>query len=176
MFSFLYNSGEPLNCAYPVVKETLPKSSLGYNTNNQYPQFPPKMSDGRALIASWQPEAVVNNQIIKENGIQSNWQYRKFLTENARTIMTRDFTEACNDVGYYSRYTKEPESPLQNNGAVYPFSYSSYVDNSKPFGYISSDLKETYLSREQLEARKVAPAITQEQILQNMSKKDSARK
>ena len=176
MFSFLYNSGEPLNCAYPVVKETLPKSSLGYNTNNQYPQFPPKMSDGRALIASWQPEAVVNNQIIKENGIQSNWQYRKYLTANAKSIMTKDFTEACNDVGYYSRYVNEPVSPLQNNGAVYPFGYSSYVDNSKPFGYAGGDLKDIYLSREQLEARKVSPAITQEQILQSVSQKASLGK
>jgi len=167
MFSFLYNSGEPLNCAYPIIKETLPKSSLGYNTNNQYPQFPPKMSDGRALIASWQPEAVLNDQIIREQGIQSNWQYRKYLTENAKTLMTQQFTEACNDVGYYSRYAKEPVSPLQNNGAVYPFGYASYIDNSKPFGYANSDLKETYLSREQLNSRKISPAITQEQLLQS---------
>ena len=40
MFSF-YTTGENLKCAYPIIKETIPKSSLGYNTNNVYPQFPP---------------------------------------------------------------------------------------------------------------------------------------
>ena len=32
-------------------------------------------------------------------------------------------------------------------------------------GYQQSDLKYIYLSREQLDARKVAPAITQEELL-----------
>ena len=37
------NAPEQLNCAYPIIKETIPKSSLGYNTNNKYPEFPPLM-------------------------------------------------------------------------------------------------------------------------------------
>jgi hypothetical protein len=78
--------GENLNNAYPSNK-VVPESSLGYHSNNQYDNFPPLMSDGRALVASWQPESVINNQIIHENGIQSNWQYRKYLTHNANKIM-----------------------------------------------------------------------------------------
>jgi dimeric dUTPase (all-alpha-NTP-PPase superfamily) len=48
-----------------------------------------------------------------------------------------------------------------------PFLYSSYVDESKPIGYETSDLKEMYLSREQLSARMVSPAITQEDLIQH---------
>ena len=36
-----------------------------YQTNNQYANFPPKMNDGRAVLASWQPGAVVNEAMMK---------------------------------------------------------------------------------------------------------------
>lgn len=163
MFSFLH-SGENLNCAYPVVKETIPRSSLGYNTNNQYPEFPAKMSDGRNLIASWQSEAVINNQLLKETGITSNWNYRQFLTKNANEIMTYNFTEACNDVGYYKRFVEPPKVP-ENMNSSSPFMYKSSEDNTPVVGVSSSDLKDMYLSREQLNARKFSPAITQEELL-----------
>jgi len=149
--------GENLNNAYPSNK-VVPESSLGYHSNNQYDNFPPLMSDGRTVVASWQPESVINNQIIHENGIQSNWQYRKYLTHNANKIMKINYEEACNDVGYVAR-EYEPRNTTN------PFLYKSFLDNAKPFGYETSDLKENYLSREQLNSRKVSPAITQEQLL-----------
>jgi hypothetical protein len=39
------------------------------------------------------------------------------------------------------------------------------MDTREPFGYVQSDLKDMYLSRDQLQARMVAPEITQEQLL-----------
>ena len=38
--------------------------------------------------------------------------------------------------------------------------FDSYGDTTKPKGYQDSDLKELYLTREQLNARKVAPTYT----------------
>ena len=38
-------------------------------------------------------------------------------------------------------------------------------DNSVPFGYQSSDLKNMYLSRESLESNLSGPIMTQEQLL-----------
>ena len=55
-------------------------------SNNIDFNYPPIMADGRNY-ASWQPEAVINKRIQKEEGIQSNWQYRKFLQKNANQIM-----------------------------------------------------------------------------------------
>jgi hypothetical protein len=160
---------ENLDCAYPIIKETIPKSSLGYNTNNKYPEFPPLMSDGRSITASYQPEAVINNELIKQNNIVSNWQYRKYLTENSKYIMEVNFREASNDAGYYKRYTG---TPLNNSEKLFdntsPYLFDSFLDNSKPFGYASSDLKNLYLSREQLNSRKISPVITQEEILKKM--------
>jgi hypothetical protein len=54
----------------------------------------------------------------------------------------------------------------QDNHRNVPFMYASVMDSREPFGYVQSDLKETYLSREALQARMVAPEITQEQVLE----------
>ena len=158
MFSFLSKS-EDLKCAYPNIQETIPKSSLGYGTNPVYPEFPPIMMDGRTIVASDQPEAVLNNALIKELGIQSNWQYRNYLTQNAEDIMKYNYRESSNDVGYFKRYA---DTPKEYN---VPFMYPSFISEATPNGYQPSDLKQVYLSREQLESRKVAPTISQEEIM-----------
>jgi hypothetical protein len=40
-----------------------------------------------------------------------------------------------------------------------PYLYKSYEDTTKPIGYQNSDLKELYLSREQLDANRIAPTL-----------------
>ena len=158
MFSFAYNSAS-IDCAYPVIKETVPQSALGYNTNNLYPKFPPIMADGRSAISSWQPESAVNDKLIKNNDIKSNWLYRKYLTQHGHQVMEYNFRETCNDTGYH---VITPELGQKTAGQVkvdVPYNYTSYGDNTHPTGYQDSDLKQVYLSREQLNSRKVAPTI-----------------
>lgn len=154
MFSFLNNS-------YPNVKETLPASQLGYNTNNRFPEFPPMMADGRSLISSWQPESEMNNRILKDNDIKSNWQYRKFIKQHANEIIEYNLKEACNDTGYFIMN----DANTKKTGE--PYLYKSIDDNTKVLGLEKdSDLKELYLSRERLDARKIAPAMTQAELIQ----------
>lgn len=158
---------EPQNYhnAYPEI-DSSHKSKLGYHSNNQYDGFPPLMSDGRAITASYQPEAVLNNYLLKETGLKSNWEYRRYLTNQAKDIMKYNCIQSANDAGYYRRFINNDSEKAYSTPYIYP----SYVDTSKPQGYETSDLKEIYLSREQLQARMVAPEITQEQLLarQNM--------
>jgi hypothetical protein len=167
-------SNEPVkfNCGCSI-KETIPPSSLGYNTNNKYATFPPLMSDGRACITSWQPESIINAKIIETNKIKSNWEYRQYLQKNAKQIMEYNFYESANDTGYYKHPIVAPS--IQSNSVKgldkTPFLYESNLDNAKPFGYASSDLKQLYLSREQLEARQISPVITQDKLLEKMSNK-----
>ena len=144
-----------------------PQQSLGYGANNKYPEFPPLMSDGRAVTACWQPESTINESIKESNNIKSNWQYRNYMTKNANTIMEYNMKESCNDVGYYKR-------PIDlnsiNSNLVEPMSnphlYSSLNDETKQLGQTESDLKAYYLSREELNARRIAPSINKEQVLQ----------
>jgi hypothetical protein len=137
---------------------------LGYSTNNQYGDFPPMMSDGRAIVASYQPEAVANNALIDRFGIKSNWEYRKFLTENSALITKHNYIESGNDIGYYKRYA---DSATQGP----PYSYRSYLEKNKPVGYSNSDLKDLYISREQLESRKTPAVITQDDLLKRGAKR-----
>lgn len=169
MFSY---QPEKLECAYPIIKETIPKSSLGYGTNNKYPEFPPLMNDGRAVIGSWQPESSENQNIIEHNNIKSNWQYRRYLTKNSKDVQEYNFRESCNDVGYINRPIDVPSIQSNVVGGIKggPCLFKSIMDNSRPTGYETSDLKEMYLSREQLNARKISPVVTQDEYLKGVSR------
>ena len=117
----------------------------GSGSNNIHFNFPPIMADGRNY-ADWQPGAVVNERIKEQAGVTTNSQYRQYLTHNATQIMQANQAEACN----------------QRN---MPYVFTSTLDNSQPFGYENSDLKNYYLSRQQLQARMIAPVITQSDLL-----------
>ena len=124
-------------------------------SNNIHFNFPPIMQDGRTY-SSYQPEAVVNQRIQEVNNINTNWKYRQFLTQNANQIMQFNTTEACYTLGLSPHYATNA-TPSSN----VPFLYKSTFDTSSPgFGYPTSDLKNPYLSRQQLEARMISPSIT----------------
>ena len=123
--------------------------------NNIYSNLPPFMNDGR-VYSSWQPEAVINKRIQSEQNIKTNWDYRKYLQENGSKIMAYNNSSACNSLGIKVNVETGIES--SNNT---PYIFKSTYDTTSPlFGYHNSDLKSPYLSKEQLNARKIAPSIS----------------
>ena len=129
-------------------------------SNNIHFDYPPIMDDGRNY-ADWQPSATYNNTLRAEAGITTNAQYRKYLTDNADKIIKMNQIDACNQCCYCpARYGDN--QPLKNS----PFLYTSCVEKSQPYGYEDSDLKNVYLSSYQLQARMIAPILTQNQYLQ----------
>jgi hypothetical protein len=131
-------------------------------SNNIHSDFPPIMYDGRNY-ADWQPGAVINDNIRKEANIKSNWDYRNYLSKNADSIIKYNQLNACGDccanMAYYGN-----GKPVSNNT---PYLYKSCVDDTKPYGYMSSDLKKLYLDDIKLEARMVTPVITQAELIHN---------
>jgi hypothetical protein len=118
------------------------------------------MADGRNY-ATWQPGAVVNEIIREKNNITNNSQYRQYLTHNATEVMQANLVGACDACGFNLDLISN-----SNNGSVTtPFLFSSPWDQSQPFGYESSDLKNLYLSRYELQSRMMAPSLSQEQYL-----------
>jgi hypothetical protein len=119
------------------------------------------MNDGRNF-AAWQPGAVINNTIRKEQNINNNWDYRLYLTNNAKSIIETNKLNACNECcacpGIYNTGKATPNVP---------FLYKSCLDKSQPYGYQNSDLKSAYLSRTELQQRLSAPILSQEQHLHN---------
>jgi hypothetical protein len=123
-------------------------------SNNIHFNFPPIMADGRNF-AQWQPDAVVNNRIQQKEGIQNNWSYRQYLQHNGLQIMSYNTTEACYELGL-DPHVQTGKTPSDN----VPYTFKSTFDTSRPgFGYSNSDLKNPYLSREQLNSRLVSPSI-----------------
>ena len=124
------------------------------SSNNIDFNFPPIMSDGRNF-ASWQPDAVVNNNIQKQEKIQSNWEYRQYMQKNGIQILNYNSIEACYNLGL-DPHVKTDRTPSDN----VPYKFKGIFDSSKPgFGYCNSDLKNPYLTREQLNSRLIAPTI-----------------
>ena len=132
------------------------------SSHNVYFDFPPLMNDGRNF-SGWQPGNAVNESIRRSENIKTNWDYRRYLTTNAEQIMNIYKIDAVHTSGHGSFDVSAFEQDNQRN---VPFMYASVMDSREPFGYVQSDLKETYLSREALQARMVAPEITQEQVLE----------
>jgi len=120
------------------------------------------MNDGRNF-AGWQPGNAVNESIRRSENIKTNWDYRRYLTTNADQIMNINRIDVVNMSGHG---TFEVNAYEQENQRNVPFMYANIMDSREPFGYVQSDLKETYLSREALQSRMVAPEITQEQVLE----------
>ena len=130
-------------------------------SNNLHFNFPPIMDDGRTYT-SWVPGSAINDQLRSQNNIDSNWTYRQFLMHNSTNIMDGNLQQCFSQSGYSNLYGQT----VLNS----PFLYSTVADKSQPYGYENSDLKNLYLSRNDLQSRMVAPIITQDQfIMRQMS-------
>lgn len=125
-------------------------------SNNLHFNFPPIMEDGRTF-STWIPGSAINDQLRAQHNIESNWDYRQFLMHNSTNVMDSNLQQCFNQSGYSNLYGQ--------NVSNSPFLYSTVADKSQPYGYEDSDLKNIYLSRNDLQSRMVAPAVTQDQIL-----------
>ena len=130
-------------------------------SNNLHFNFPPIMDDGRTYT-SWIPGSAINDQLRSQNNIDSNWTYRQFLMHNSINIMDGNMQQCFSQSGYSNLYGQT----VSNS----PFLYATVADKSQPYGYENSDLKNLYLSRNDLQSRMVAPIVTQDQfIMRQMS-------
>ena len=154
---FSYPQQEPVKKAYGST--ILEKSKLGYATNNVHSNLPAVMHDGRSLVAAHQPEAILNESLLKTSNVKSNWEYRQYLTENSQKIASDNFREACNDTGYFERFPpNERKFESQTHSTPLQYKTSQTLANEK------SDLKQLYLSREELNKRKQPVTITQDEL------------
>lgn len=148
-------------------------------SNNIHFDFPPIMNDGRNF-ASWLPGGALNAEIRKREKITTNWQYRRYLTENADSIIRYNQLEACDQCcSCPARYetaasnspTSEVDTTTENTTPqTTPYLYKSCAESTMPYGYDNSDLKNIYLSERQLQSRMVTPVLTQDQLLKGQYK------
>tara|TARA_B100000513_G_scaffold131160_1_gene58631 strand:+ start:252 stop:671 length:420 start_codon:yes stop_codon:yes gene_type:complete len=114
-------------------------------SNNIHFNFPPIMTDGRNY-SQWEPSNVTNEKIRESENINTNWEYRRYLQKNADTIIK------TNQLSSFNKSNCLHSASENTNNS--PYIYNSCLDKSSPYGYNNSDLKNQYLSRNELQSRK----------------------
>ena len=132
-------------------------------SNNIHFHFPPLMSDSRNF-SSYIPGTVIDTKIKEISNIKTNHQYRLFLQANADTLIQGNQLSACDQCSSYSHTlnNKKNTNNTNNTNTVKsnsPYIFNTILSNDQPFGYESSDLKNLYLSRQQINATKYAPRL-----------------
>lgn len=98
--------------------------------------------------ASWQPESEKNNNLLQSEKIKTNWEYRRYLTNNTPQIMEFNYLDTANSVGYTKRPSEIPS--IQSNNFT-PFKSITKLPNS--------DLKQSYINQYDIATRKMAPEV-----------------
>jgi hypothetical protein len=103
----------------------------------------------------WQPDSITNKNIHANNNIMSNWKYRQYMQNNANQIMKYNTMDAINGSGN-NPYTVTNTEPTNKT----PYLYGSIHNTSSPaYGFRNSDLKNDYMTKENLRFRMVSPNI-----------------
>jgi len=123
--------------------------------NNNYYTIQPTQEIQGNLYGLWQPDALTNQKILTDSGVSSNWKYRQYIQKNANDIMKYNTMQAINTSGN-NPYTILNINPVNNT----PYLYNSIHDTSKPsYGFRESDLKQEFLTKQQIKARMISPSI-----------------
>jgi hypothetical protein len=120
------------------------------------------MSDGRSIVANGRSEPLEHNAILKEQGMTNNAQYRDYMIKNAKQIMMNEYRNSSNDTGFseegrFADYLLASVTPVAKakDSKQMPYQGGQGVQ----VAYKQSDLKDIYLTREQLFERRNYPSF-----------------
>lgn len=113
------------------------------------------MNDGR-LFTNYFPEGMYHKNLQNRNSIPNNEEYREFLIHNATQIMDINRKQYQAQTSKYTP-NNDPNNlmlklPRTNN---IPHLYHTANDENHKFGYESNETKEQYLSRENLNLKRI---------------------
>jgi len=117
-------------------------------SNNIHFNFPPLMDDSR-LFSNYYSSALNDSVFQNNKNIKNNSDYRKYLQTNADNIIKNNQYVSLNECGA-NAYTNS-DILLSNQT---PYIFNSILSRDQPYGYETSDLKNIYLSKQQLDAQK----------------------
>jgi len=122
-----------------------------YNgSNNIHFNYPPLMDDSR-LFSDYN-SSVLNDNVLKHRGnIQTNSDYRKYLQTNSDALIKNNQLIACNECSVCPYYNSTSSN---NANSKTPYIFMSTLTRDQPYGYETSNLKNIYLSKQQLDAQK----------------------
>ena len=127
--------------------------------NNIHNDFPPLMNDS-TLFTDWNTCCKTNDKLKKSNGIDNNYNYRQWLINNGNTVMKTNRMNAYNNANVKPNIN----SMFQKSNK---YIFRDCNDKRQPLGYETSDLKEIYLSKQELNEKLTAPIMTQYDLIKN---------
>lgn len=126
------------------------------------------MSDGRSIVANGKSESLGHNALLQKQGMTNNAQYRDYMIKNAKQIMMSEYRNASNDTGFseegrFADYLLASVAPVAQakDSKQMPVKVKGNQENlGVQVSYKQSDLKNIYLTREQLFERRDYPSYT----------------
>jgi hypothetical protein len=118
-------------------------------SNNIHFNYPPLMDDSR-LFSDYNSSVLNDNVLKHRNNIRTNNDYRKYLQTNGDAIIKNNQLIACNECTVCPYY-------YNNNNTINsktPYIFQSILSQDQPYGYETSNLKNLYLTQQQLDAQK----------------------
>ena len=113
-------------------------------------------------MANGRSEPLEHNAILKEQGMTNNAQYRDYMIKNAKQIMMNEYRNSSNDTGFseegrFADYLLASVTPVAKakDSKQMPYQGGQGVQ----VAYKQSDLKDIYLTREQLFERRNYPSF-----------------
>lgn len=119
-------------------------------SNNIHFDFPPLMEDSR-LFSNYYSSALNDSVFQNNKNIKNNSDYRKYLQVNADTIIKNNQYTSYIECGANPN-NKNNNEPIESKQT--PYIFNSILSRDQPYGYETSDLKNIYLSKQQLDAQK----------------------
>ena len=113
--------------------------------NNQNVNMPGIVSDGR-LFTNYKSDALEGETLKRENVLKSNEEYRRYLVQHTESIMKMNYDHMAkaNQTEYHhGQYDYGP-----------PRLYTTIQESIKPYGYEDTNVKQMYLTRQQLDDKK----------------------
>lgn len=103
----------------------------------------------------WNPYGSTTQKLLVNSEINSNWKYRQYMQKNANEIMKFNTMQSIDDSG------NNPYSVLNTNTVGNtPYLYTSIHDTNNPsYGFRNSDLKQDYITKQQMKSRMISPSI-----------------
>jgi hypothetical protein len=123
------------------------------------------MSDGRSIVANGKSEPLEHNALLQKQGMTNNAQYRDYMIKNAKQIMMSEYRNASNDTGFseegrFADYLLASVAPVAQAKDSKQMPVKGNQENlGVQVAYKQSDLKNIYLTREQLFERRDYPSF-----------------
>lgn len=111
-------------------------------------------------FTDYKSNSITNDDMKNENLILTNNQYRKYLTENAVSIMESNSYESYVLTPFTENKHKYRPVPSKSN-----YIFSNDNDMKFPYECDCSNLKQLHLTKQQLNKRKYTPLVNQDKLL-----------